>query len=208
MKILARLHKNPDWTDRSFEHINAGTLRLRLLNPADAESFGEFLDGLGPQSRNMFGPHPLNSDEAAGLCASMDDADVIRLVLETSGNRIIGYFIVFPAVNSGTIKRFADAGIPLSEETDCTFAPCLADDFQGMGIATLAMKYIIEIMQNLGFKRMVLSGGTQALNAKGRAFYAKVGFKTVKMFVTHSDTRGRIENYDMILDLSSASTTK
>jgi (2Fe-2S) ferredoxin len=50
---------------------------------------------------------------------------------------------------------------------------------------------------------MVLSGGTQAFNLAGRAFYTKVGFETVREFVSNHRTRGRIDNLDMILYLTS-----
>jgi hypothetical protein len=48
---------------------------------------------------------------------------------------------------------------------------------------------------------MVLSGGTQAFNLAGRAFYTKVGFETVREFVSNNRTRGRIDNLDMMLHL-------
>ncbi len=189
----------------TIDHERLGRLTLRPLRPCDSALFGQFLDGLGEHTRNMFGPHPLDSAEAGKICDSLNQSDDIRLILvdedSASDGEIIGYFIIYLRVRPSEIERYAEIGIELSDETDCTFAPCLADAVQGMGIGALVMDHIVDIVRSLGFRRMVLSGGTQSLNRAGRAFYLKVGFREVREFVTRHKTRGRIDNIDMMLEI-------
>jgi diamine N-acetyltransferase len=201
---IQQLRKHPEWASGVIAHSVYGTLRVRPLAREDAEAFGRFLEGLSVRTRMLFGPHPLNAEEACKLCNAVDESQIIRLVLETPENEIIGYFILFPTVRPGETKRYAEVGIRLSGETDCTFAPCLADAYQGKGLARAAMDHIVALARKLGFSRMVLSGGTQAINIAGRAFYTKVGFETVREFVSNHPTRGRIDNLDMMLHLTEA----
>jgi ribosomal protein S18 acetylase RimI-like enzyme len=57
------------------------------------------------------------------------------------------------------------------------------------------LNHLLNIARQIGRKRIVLMGGTQATNPRAIRFYQKFGFKTVGEFITD------INNYDMILEL-------
>lgn len=44
----------------------------RVLLATDADALGRYFDGLSQSVRSMYGPHPLNAEHAAVLCASID----------------------------------------------------------------------------------------------------------------------------------------
>ena len=201
---LEQIALDPNSATRSFHHEPAGPLTMRLLTAGDAEAFGHYLEELGPETRRRFGPHPHTMAAAEALCGEIDHAKALRLLVEAdapSADGIVGYFIVYPRVNPAESKRFEGHGQPLDSETDCTFAPSLADACQGKGLGSAATVLILELARELGFERMVLSGGTQADNDRAIRYYRKVGFQTAGSFETNAEQYGPMSNYDMILML-------
>ena len=201
---LEQIALDPNSVTRSFHHEPAGPLTMRLLTAGDAAAFGHYLEGLGPETRRRFGPHPHTLAAAEALCSQIDHAKALRLLVAAdapSADGIVGYFILYPHVNPAEIKRYEGYGLPLDIETDCTFAPSLADAYQGRGIGSAVMVLIHELARDLGFRRMVLSGGTQAGNDRAIRYYRKVGFHMAGSFETNTEQYGPMNNYDMILML-------
>jgi diamine N-acetyltransferase len=93
-------------------------------------------------------------------------------------------------------KRYTALGIPLEGNTDCTLAPSVSDNNQSHGIGSVMMQYILMHVKDLGWRRMALWGGVQALNDRAVHFYTKHGFVKVNEFVCDD-----LLNYDMILNL-------
>ncbi|HUU69202.1 MAG TPA: GNAT family N-acetyltransferase, partial [Planctomycetota bacterium] len=110
--------------------------------------------------------------------------------------RIIAYFIFMPGFGEHEQKRYHERGMPLAPATDCSVAPCLADDFQNRGLGSALMGKVLLIAKRLGYKRALLIGGVIATNLRAVHFYTKLGFRQVGTFSTG------IENYDMIMDLA------
>ncbi|WP_051707143.1 MULTISPECIES: GNAT family N-acetyltransferase [unclassified Streptomyces] len=95
------------------------------------------------------------------------------------------------------MARYQDAGVRLTEATDCRFGPTLADDYQHRGVGTLVFPYVTEIARLLGRSRIILWGGVRADNARAIRYYEKNGFRPVGSF-TGAD--GSL-SLDMMLDL-------
>ena len=94
-------------------------------------------------------------------------------------------------------ERYSQAGIPLDPNTDCSLAPSVADAFQGQGLGSLLMQHVFSMARRLGYRRMVLVGGTQGRNQRAIHFYRKHGFRTIGIFKSsHAPV-----NYDMIAEL-------
>jgi len=191
----------PRLLDREITDGVGNQYRLRLLRSSDHVPFGDYLEGLSPETRVLFGPHPLTADAARTICSALDPIHALRFVLWNHEEQIVGYFIVYPGVRHGEIERYAKAGVELTDRTDCTFAPSLADTLQSKGVGTTVFHALADIVRSLGFSRMVLSGGTQEQNARGRAYYEKNGFREICTFDTQPAGRGVIHNIDMMLDL-------
>jgi diamine N-acetyltransferase len=170
---------------------------LRLLLPGDGELLGRYFEGLSAETRRRFGPHPLTAGEAQNLCARINRFDALRFVALVPGASpaIIAYFILMLGVTEHETERYAAYDIKLDGNLDCTFAPSVADDYQGQGLASLLMPALIDTARRMGKRSLVLMGGTQATNERAVHFYQKFGFEHVGDFQTD------IENRDMILYL-------
>jgi diamine N-acetyltransferase len=175
-------------------------MTLRSLTPADTAILGAYFLSLSDATRRRYGPHPFDQATADQLCAECDPSQVLRLlgtVQEDGRERIIAYFILIMGVREDDVKHYDKLGIPLNAQTDCTLAPSTADAYQSQGVGTLVMGHLMQVARQVGRKRMVLFGGTQATNDRAIHFYHKHGFRTVGQF----DEPPGFNNYDMIMDL-------
>lgn len=200
-QALDEIIRDPDRATRRFEHPSFGDLTLRLLTHRDAEVFGRYLDALDPVANRMFGPHPLTRAAAAEICAALDYTKALRQLVITSAGEAVSYIILLPLVSADSVRRYKEYGIELTNETDCSFAPSVADACKGRGLGGAATPLVMDLAVTLGFRRMVLSGGTRASNKPGIGLYRKVGFRQVGEFDVDVPAEGRIHCLDMILEL-------
>ena len=97
--------------------------------------------------------------------------------------------------SQGERERYARLGIVLDDQSDCTLAPSVADEYQNRGLGSLIMDHLLDLMLRIGRKRLVLMGGTRAHNERAIHFYRKFGFRKVGEFDTG------VNNYDMIVEI-------
>jgi diamine N-acetyltransferase len=171
---------------------------IRPLRADDAARLGDYFRGLSKQTRGRYGPHPFDQQTADAICAGLDPAALLRLVATlpgADGERIIAYMLLKMGVLEADQRRYAEMGIPLDPETDCTLAPSVADDYQNQGIGSRMLRHIIEVAPKHGRRRIVLWLGVQATNDRAVHFYTRCGFRKVGEFFTDKN------NFDMILDL-------
>lgn len=122
---------------------------------------------------------------------------MIAITSGAVGERIIAYFILILGIRDDDAQRYLKLNLPLDAATDCTLAPSVADEYQSQGLGSVLMRQLIVLSRQLGRRRMVLWGGTQATNDRAIRFYHKHGFRTVGEF---QEPLG-FNNYDMIMDL-------
>lgn len=195
---VSQLAAHPDLITETFP-FRGETITFRLLRCDDEEMLARYFVGLGEETRRRYGPHPFTAEQAAKLCAELNYADTLRFLAVSTRSgapEIVAYFIVYLGPREGEIKRYSERGITLGSDV-CTLAPSVADAYQGLGLGSEVMRRVLDVMRRLGFRRMVLSGGTQATNDRAIHFYEKFGFRRVGDFVTP----GPLNNHDMILTL-------
>jgi GNAT superfamily N-acetyltransferase len=169
---------------------------LRGLQPTDAEVLGDFLEGLSPETKQRFGPHPLTHEFAQWLCAHLPD-HAARFVLHAEGDSdLAGYFILDRGDLWHEYQRYAEQGNPLPRATTAFFAPVLADSVQGLGLGRQVMPKLIGWARGQGLTHLALLGGTQATNARALAFYEHFGFRKCGGYQTE------VFNFDMLLIIS------
>lgn len=169
-----------------------GKILLRLLGVNDSRVLGEFFRGLSHETRSRFAPHQLSMEYASALCHRLDQDSADRFIL-ISAEECVGYFILDPVIPIHEADRFRTFGISLESYRDCMFAPCMADNYQGRGLATKSMPFLLDHCLRKGYRSLALLGGTQESNLQALQFYRKFGFKKIGGYLTE------VYNIDMQL---------
>lgn len=172
-------------------------LIFRDLAESDAAELGSFFESLSEDTRSKYGPHPLTKDHALLLCNKIGIDNVNRFIILNT-KEIIGYFVLDFNPFEHEAARYREYGIELDEKTDPVFAPCISDGYQNQGIASEAMKLLLNFARGENLRSIVLMGGTQEPNKVAQSFYKKFGFKEYGRFYT--DHNG-LNNIDMMLML-------
>lgn len=173
---------------------DGNSLTFRQLEAADNSMLGQFFQGLSAETKSKYGPHPLTQEYADELCQNLTPLNTTRMVAVIE-QAIVGYFIIDFREIDHEVKRYATFGITLTSPKDPFFAPCISDQYQNLGIASLVMPHIIDYVKQRGGKSLVLLGGTQETNTLGIRFYKKWGFQQCGSYFSH------INNLDMRLVL-------
>ncbi len=180
---------------------------VRPLAATDVESLTAYFEGLSAQTRSFYGPHPFDRATAGRLCATIDPSRTVRFVAliddGTPDARIIGYMILTRDIGPGDIARYAAYDVPLDPAMTASLAPSIADAFQEQGLGTAMARHVIDCARAAGLRRVILMGGVQARNERGRRMYERLGFVTQGEFDVRRDGI-LIDNYDMALDLRPA----
>lgn len=170
-------------------------LRIGILEEKDFEKLKSYLTNLSAITKSRFAPHTF--DLASIRQFYLPENQNTGFIIENIPTQeIVAYAIIKKGYVPKDRLRLENYEIKLHSETDCTFAPSVADDWQSKGLGNLLLKYIKEELQIQGMKRMILWGGVQALNEKAVNFYLKNEFKKLGGF----ENKG-IDNFDMILEL-------
>ncbi len=172
-------------------------LIFRELTQSDGEALGSFFESLSDETRSKYGPHPLTKEHALLLCIKIGIDNVKRLIILNT-KEIIGYFVLDFNPFEHEAARYKEYGIELDERIDPVFAPCISDNYQNQGIASEAMKLLLNYARSKNLRSIVLMGGTQEPNKVAQSFYKKFGFKEYGRFYT--DHNG-LNNIDMKLML-------
>lgn len=168
---------------------------LRPLTHDDETLLQSFLANLGPATKEVYRSH----ETATELCDAIDRYDKLRFVLEDS-RTIVGLFEYSFDITEGDIDRYTTHGIRLYRETDCRFAPCLADEYQNRGIGADVFDKFKDLAPRFGQRRIILLGGVFVSNTRAIRFYEKVAFVFAGRFVSEKSKK---TSQDMILDLES-----
>src|SRR5262245_60928157 len=194
------IEANPLEVATTFQLATGAQVMVRPLLRSDGAALGAYFLDLSEETRRRFSPHPLDQATANHLCATINVAEALRLVAVVSGaapQEIIAYFILLLDVTDDERARYAQRGIALHAETDCTVAPSVADRYQNSGLGSFCFEHLIELARRLGRQRMLLLGGTQASNHRAIHFYAKHHFRTIGSF----EEPAGVLNADMVLEL-------
>jgi GNAT superfamily N-acetyltransferase len=178
-------------TSMHTANIAGTSIIIRRLEMADIHLLEHYLAGLSQQTRNRFGPHQFDS---ASLHSIFHDQTSHKgfIAIETETGRIIAYAIVRMGFLPHDAPRLETYELHLHPRTDATYAPSVADEWQGKGLGILLFQYMLEYLQQEGIQRIILWGGVQASNEKAVRYYQRLGFHTLGAFEYHG------MNLDMI----------
>lgn len=167
---------------------------VRKLNISEANNLSIYLNHLSPESKQRFGPHSFDV-ESIYTMFNQSDNYVGYIAQEKTQGKIISYSLIKHGYLEHDKLRLESYGLELDKYSDCTFAPSVSDEYQNKGIGKLMFDYIIDDLQAINKKRILLWGGVQTTNESAFAFYLKQGFTVLGQFEHNG------YNYDMIFDI-------
>ena len=173
---------------------NKQLIIIRQLMPADTDALVTYLQQLSPETKSRFGPHAFDKETVVQFYKNPDVAGFIAEDVATGS--IIAYAIIKTGYLQHDSHRLQSYGLQLNSHTDCTFAPSVADAWQGAGIDGHLLTYILGWLRQHNIRRIILWGGVQAGNNRAVHYYQNKGFSKLGGFEYNG------WNYDMILDIA------
>jgi diamine N-acetyltransferase len=173
---------------------NNQSILLRRLTNDDLDELCRYLQALGPETKSRFGPHQFDEKSITEFYAT---ADVYTgyVAIDRVTATIIAYAIIKPGYLDHDKARLQSYGLTVNDKTDCTFAPSVADSWQGLGIGNNLFQFILRDLKTTSINRIILWGGVQAGNDKAVYYYQRNGFTTLGQFLHNGN------NYDMAYDI-------
>ncbi|WP_433789302.1 N-acetyltransferase family protein [Actinoplanes sp. CA-252034] len=176
--VIAALAADPSPLTRTITVDGAG-LTVRALLPGDGSALVAFLAGLSSTSRRFWHGDTSHEAAAADWIEAIGRYDKVRLVA-VDGEDLAGVVDLSLSLPEGfEITRYAAHGIHLDEERTARFGPCVADAWQGRGLADALIPPAWDAIRLLGRDVVVLFGGVHEDNARARRFYRRHGFTEV-----------------------------
>lgn len=169
-------------------------VRLSRLSADDFDKLVDYLQLLSADTRKRFGPHPFDKKSLMVLFENLGK-HLGYIGQDKQTLDIIAYSIIKIGYLDHDSSRLRSYGLEPDPITDCTFAPSVADQWQGMGIGNSLFGFMLSDLKAKGIKRVILWGGVQCDNLNAVDFYLKHGFRTVGQFEYNG------WNWDMILDM-------
>jgi ribosomal protein S18 acetylase RimI-like enzyme len=175
----------------SLENISIAS--IEEVRPADIPELVDYLQQLSADTKQRFGPHPFDTDSVYKTIENT--TDYRGFIARDSKHQIIAYSIVKLGYLEHDKPRLETYGLQLNHAFDATYAPSVADFWQGKGVGRAMLEYIIESRVLKRYGRLILWGGVQVTNHRAVAFYNRNGFIKLGEFEYFG------MNYDMYLPL-------
>ena len=190
--------KTLDWLVKHTVIIHTkdkNQILLRRLEVSDYTKLIDYLDWLSFETKNRFGPHPYDEKTLIDLFGNPSGhSGYLAIDLQTSD--IVAYSIIKQGILEHDRHRLRSYQLNLNDATYCTWAPSVADLWQGKGIGTALFHFILKDLIRSTIKSVVLWGGVQKKNHTAVNYYLSNNFRILGEF----DHYGI--NYDMILEIS------
>lgn len=164
---------------------------ISTFTSTDIDRLETYLRNLGNNTRSYFGPHAFDT---TSLIRFYEDPKN-QAYITTEENRIIAYAIIRQGFLLHDQPRLSAYGIALNADTDASFAPSVADDWQGRGLGKELFSYIINDLGRSNVTRLILWGGVQTANQQAIRYYQQLGFRTLGYFEYHG------WNTDMVYEI-------
>lgn len=139
-----------------------------------------YLGALSIETRQRFGPHAF--DPASIESFYKDKNNEGYILTPDNENTVISYATLRKGFLLHNHARLSSYGITLNQETDYTYAPSVADAWQGRGVGKQMFNDIITQIRSQGAKRVFLWGGVQNENQRAVRYYERLGFQTLGYF--------------------------
>lgn len=164
---------------------------ITKFDTTDLEQLVTYLSALGKETRAFFGPHGF--DKTSLTRFYQDPKNTAYIASEE--NRIVAYAILRQGFLQHDAPRLSSYGLDLDPDTDASFAPSVADDWQGRGLGRSLFTYITNDLSNGKVTRLILWGGVQTGNQRAVRYYQQLGFRTLGYFEYHG------WNADMVYEI-------
>lgn len=161
--------------------------------PSDFDALLFYLHHLSPETKSRFGPHAFDADAVIEFYHHPDVTGFVATAINRPG--IIAYAIIKKGLLNHERERLINYQYPGIENNGCTYAPSVADDWQGKGIGTLMFNHILNDCRQNFVNKIILWGGVQSTNEKALQFYKKLGFVSMGQFEYNGP------NEDMLLEI-------
>lgn len=171
-------------------------MTFRVINRGDADALRLYYDNLPIEDRSWFKPHSFEIEKIRLMINEVGDSLNPYIAID-EGARIIAYFFVFKGITENDQRRIERAGICLADMKIYSFAPSVARDFKGTGLADRLFFEIELQLIKTGIDCLVLQGGVNATNVRAISYYKKIGFVSAGEF-----ERGEESNFAMYKMLS------
>jgi len=173
---------------------NNRNIHLQRLTKDDFKELSDYLQHLSRETKQRFGPHGF--DEKSIMEVYCDSDRVTGYIARDAGTfAIVAYSILKIGFLEHDSFRLKSYGLVLDSKTDCTFAPSVADNWQGLGVGNCLFNFILSDLKATGIKRIILWGGVQCDNKRAINYYLKNGFTSLGQFEYNG------LNLDMIFDI-------
>lgn len=172
---------------------NQQQILIRRIASADFERLGYYFAGLSDATKKRFGPHGFDYHNISQFYKDLSNWGYIAQGIDDPA--IIAYSILKRNYLWHDADRLRSYGLHLDATTDCTYAPSVADEWQGKGIGQLMLQFILTDLQAGTAKRIILWGGVQKDNLPALRFYEKNGFQILGQFEYFGT------NVDMMLEI-------
>lgn len=174
------------WDQREVQLIRySPEYRLKLL---------AYLEGLSPDTRKRFGPHPFTPEGIDEVFNSSQDVHGF-IAIDAGTVKLVAYMLVKAGFLESDRTRYKGYDVQFSGSGVCTYAPSVGDQWQSSGLGSGMFEFILGEIKQSGFITMILWGGVQATNIRAVSFYRKHGFVEVGRFFHNG------ENIDMMRHL-------
>lgn len=174
-----------------IELKNNKQLLVRLLTGTDHDKLTHYLLQLSPETKKRFEPHPF--DKAAVSHFYQANPFNHGYIAEDTGD---GSIVAYAVIRLGYLEHDGDRlrsfGFAPDHFTDVTYAPSVADHWQGLGIGYHLLQFIEEELKTMERQRIILWGGVQQENENAVRYYLKNGFIILGAFEYNGS------NYDMV----------
>lgn len=137
-----------------------------------------------------FGPHPFDLESIINILS--DGTTLAYGAFEPQNRQLVAYALIRLGYLPWDKPRLSEYGIIPCMESDCTFAPSVADLWQNNGMGSQLLNHILTDLPG-HIKRIILWGGVQTENLIAVHFYQKNNFTILGEFEYYG------QNYDMIL---------
>ncbi|WP_435353590.1 GNAT family N-acetyltransferase [Emticicia sp. SJ17W-69] len=170
-------------------------LQISQLLAKDFDKLLIYLSNLSLATRSRFAPHRFDL-VAIEQFYLPENNNIGYIITDIETQAIIAYSIIKLGYVLKDKKRFEENGIQLYPQTDCTFAPSVADAWQSKGLGKMMFDFLKIELQKQSLRRIFLWGGVQATNETAINYYLKNSFEKIGSF-----EKNGIDNFDMIMHL-------
>lgn len=167
-------------------------IQVRRMEQKDLAALVAYYDSLQESTRKTFCPHAFTTASLEQIYRPL--APFLGFIaFSKEQQQIIGYAVLRIGLLEHDLPRLQQYLVRPGPVLDFTYAPSVADAWQGSGLGTVMLGHITSSIYTGTPIRLVLWGGVQASNTTAIRFYRKNGFTFLSEF-SHNG-----QNFDMAL---------